>query len=89
MTEKAPSGLSVTDLVSNHIRTWRKENRLPLKQAADQVGVSIAAFNAWESGHRFPSPDNLERIAAGLGMPVCRLFCQDDAACKNAESTPS
>jgi DNA-binding transcriptional regulator YiaG len=35
--------------------SWRKGNKLPQKQAADKLGVSLRAYQYWESGKTKPA----------------------------------
>jgi transcriptional regulator with XRE-family HTH domain len=55
--------------------TWRRENKVPLKKVAVELGVSISTVNAWERGERFPTGHNFEMLVEYTGLPPCRLFC--------------
>ena len=54
---------------------WRRKNRIPLKQIARDLGVSIATVSLWESGKRFPGGYNFEMLVEYTGLPPCKLFC--------------
>ena len=58
------------------LREWRHARGVPLKQLSAELGVSFQAVSAWETGERFPSPENLDALSHAMGIPVCRLFCQ-------------
>jgi len=61
---------------SARLKQWRKVHHLLLKQVAPELGVSVATFDAWENGRRFPSGSHLDRIVQLTGMPACMLFCR-------------
>ena len=54
---------------------WRHKYNVPLKQVADDLGLSIATVSAWQTGRRFPSGKNFEMLVNYTGVPPCRLFC--------------
>ena len=54
---------------------WRRNNHIPLRQVAKDLGLSGATINAWELDRCFPSGDHLERLANYTGLPPCRLVC--------------
>jgi transcriptional regulator with XRE-family HTH domain len=54
---------------------WRRQNRIPLKAIARDLGISISTVAAWESGEYFPTGYNLEMLVDYTGLPPCRLFC--------------
>jgi transcriptional regulator with XRE-family HTH domain len=56
-------------------RNWRLKNRIPLKQIARDLGISISTVNSWELGERFPTGRNFEMLVDYTGVPPCRLFC--------------
>jgi transcriptional regulator with XRE-family HTH domain len=56
-------------------RNWRLKSKIPLKQVASDLGVSIGTVNKWESGKRFPTGRHFELLAEYTGLPPCRLFC--------------
>ena len=41
---------------------WRRKHKLPLKIVARDLGLSIATVSMWESGQRFPTGGNFERL---------------------------
>lgn len=64
-------------LFGEALRTWRKKKGIPLKAVAADVCVSIETVSAWETGIRFPTPENLDKLSQYTGMPVCRFFCRN------------
>ena len=59
---------------STRLRDWRAAKRIPLKQIASDLGVSISVVSAWERGTRFPSVVHLQQVADYSGIPVCQLL---------------
>lgn len=53
---------------------WRRKNKIPLKQIAKDLRLSVATINAWELGQRFPSGQNFERLVDYTGVPPRKLF---------------
>jgi transcriptional regulator with XRE-family HTH domain len=64
---------------------WRRKNKIPLKRIADELGVSAATINLWETGRRFPSGEHLEMLTAYTGVPPCELFCVMAAHCRGGK----
>ncbi len=54
---------------------WRRRHRVPLKQIASDLGLSISTVSCWELGKRFPTGRNFELLVNYTGVPPCRLFC--------------
>jgi len=57
------------------LKRCRAEQEWPLKRVAYEMGVSVSVVSDWERGKRFPSKDNIKRLAELYRLPVCRLFC--------------
>jgi transcriptional regulator with XRE-family HTH domain len=66
-------------------RNWRRNNNIPLKKIALDLGVSIATVNSWESRKRFPTGRHFEMLANYTGVPPCRFFCTMADKCVPAE----
>jgi transcriptional regulator with XRE-family HTH domain len=64
---------------------WRRENKIPLKQVASDLGVSVNTVSLWEMGKRFPSKRHFERLVDYTGRPPCKLFCVMAEKCVPAE----
>ena len=54
---------------------WRRKKKIPLKQIAKDLGVSISTVSSWESGGRFPTGYNFEMLVEYTSLPPCKLFC--------------
>jgi transcriptional regulator with XRE-family HTH domain len=54
---------------------WRQEKKLPLKQVARDLGVSISTVSSWESGEYFPTGYNFEVLVEYTGLAPCQLLC--------------
>ncbi|GEM_PF-3570742 len=69
-------------LFSTRLRIWRLSQNIPLKVVADDLGISIAAWNRWENGERFPEADQLKRLAEYMKIPICTFFYEDYDFCE-------
>jgi transcriptional regulator with XRE-family HTH domain len=58
------------------LQRWREEpaRNWQAKQAAFEFGVEPATWSRWESGKRWPEPDELIRLARFTGLPICCFF---------------
>jgi len=63
------------------LRNWRCAKKLKLETAAGLLGVSISAWNHWETGRRLPSMTNLFAIADLLKIPAQCLICAKNEVC--------
>ena len=54
---------------------WRRKKKIPLKQIAKDLGVSISTVSSWELGEHFPTGCNFEMLVEYTGLPPCKLFC--------------
>jgi len=57
-----------------HVRQLRVERGLSQEEFADRCGLHRTYIGSIERGERNVSIDNIERIAGGLGVPICHLF---------------
>jgi len=73
-TRNRPSGRPVTVILGDRLRTWRKAQGYPLKHIAQDMGVSVSVVSQWERGLRFPSAQNLDRLAAYMRITVGDLL---------------
>ncbi len=67
------------------LSNWRRENHIPLKQIASELGISISTVSSWELGERFPGGFNLEMLVEYTGLPPCKLFCVMAGKCVPAD----
>lgn len=44
------------------LRTWRKAQKLTLRQLAERIGSTPAALSRYETGKRLPRPQTLQAI---------------------------
>ena len=56
------------------LRQWREKRGLSLHGLADQSGVHWVTITKIENGRMSPTVALLEKLAAGLGIPVRNLF---------------
>ena len=56
-------------------KNWRQKNKIPLKQIAADLGLSVNTISLWEVGKRFPSKRHFEKLVDYTGQPPCKLFC--------------
>ena len=56
-------------------KNWRRKQKLPLKQVAADLGLSVNTVSLWELGKRFPSRRHLQKLLRYTGQPPCKLFC--------------
>ena len=75
MAKKSKFQCDIRASFATAFRNWRVKNRLPLKQIAKDMGLSVSTVNSWELGERFPSGSNFERLVNYTGVPPCKLFC--------------
>ncbi len=63
------------------LRRRRCLQNLKLEAAARGLGVSVSAWNHWETGRRVPSLSNLFAIADFLKIPAHCLICAKNEIC--------
>jgi transcriptional regulator with XRE-family HTH domain len=68
--------------LSTKLRVLRAERGLPLREAADLVGVRPGTLSELERGLRHPHDVTLAKIARGYGVPVEELLEEPVAAGK-------
>ena len=66
-------------------KNWRRKKRIPLKQVAADLGLSVNTISLWELGKRFPSKRHFAMLAGYTGQPPCKLFCVMADKCVPAE----
>ena len=74
-TRKTPFHCDVRASFACAFGTWRRNNQVPLKKIASDLGVSVSTVSAWELGLRFPTGYNFEMLVEYTGLPPCKLFC--------------
>ena len=66
-------------------KNWRRKNKVPLKQVAADLGLSVNTISLWELGKRFPSKRHFAMLAEYTAQPPCKLFCVMADKCVPAE----
>ena len=74
-------------LLAQNMRKYR--NLLGISQMilADKVGCSTTLIGNIETSKRFPSADNIDRIAKALGVKVADLFSETETESVKAMAT--
>ena len=65
-------------VVGTRLRELREQKGLSQGDVAGLTGIKRCYTSRVEHGHTVPRLENLERYAAGLGVPVYRLFYGGD-----------
>jgi Zn-dependent peptidase ImmA (M78 family)/transcriptional regulator with XRE-family HTH domain len=60
----------VVMLTSSRLVLARKRRRMTLSRLAQESGVSVRSLTAFENGHKQPSPETLDSLAAALDVPL-------------------
>jgi len=71
----APFPCDIRTSFAKTFGAWRRENNIPLKQIAAELGISLSTVDAWELGERFPTGEHFQALVNYTGLPPCRLFC--------------
>ena len=70
-----------TRFLGDRMRQWRRARNYPLKRVAYDLGVSVSVVDQWENAERFPSRQNLIKIAQYMSMPLCAFFNSCSVEC--------
>jgi transcriptional regulator with XRE-family HTH domain len=71
----------INTTLARTLREWRTKTGKEQKAAAAELGVTRAAWNHWENGHRFPTGHQLAMLSKLTGIEVCRLLCCHNGHC--------
>lgn len=63
----------------NHLQECRKSKNISQKYLASQLGVTVQTISYWENGVRFPSRENLQKIAKIFNVPSSYLLGDDES----------
>jgi transcriptional regulator with XRE-family HTH domain len=74
-------------LLARNMKRCREILGLSQMKLADRVGCSTTLIGNIEIGKRFPSAENLNKIAAALDIPPSELFSEDSAAIDRMQTT--
>lgn len=74
--------------LNDRIRRWRESREgLTKAELARAVGVSSAAVAQWESGGTEPTHDNVEAIAAAIGISLSVFWGEPPAEPKKRKAS--
>jgi transcriptional regulator with XRE-family HTH domain len=76
----------VRTLLARNIKRCRGAMDLSQEQFAERVGISPSMVGKIENCTRFPSPENLDGIAAALKIHPSDLFAEESTAIKALQS---
>ena len=65
-------------LLARNIKKYRKTLGISQMALANKVGCSTTLIGNIETNRRFPSADNINRIANALGVKVADLFSESE-----------
>ena len=74
-------------LLARNMKRCRDILGLSQMKLADRVGCSTTLIGNIEIGKRFPSAENLNKIAAALDIPPSELFAEESAAIDRMQTT--
>jgi transcriptional regulator with XRE-family HTH domain len=74
-------------LLARNMKRCREILGLSQMKLADRVGCSTTLIGNIEIGKRFPSAENLNKIAAALDIPPSELFAEESAAIDQMQTT--
>lgn len=69
--------LEIQRLLAKNIKEIRKQLGLSQAKLAEMVDCSTSFIGEIEIGRKFPSAENLQRIADSLGLEIYQLFWSD------------
>lgn len=69
--------LEIQRLLAKNIKETRKQMGISQKKLAEMVDCSTTFIGEIEIARKFPSAENLQRIADSLGLEVFQLFLPD------------
>jgi len=81
-----PDMSDVRSLLAHNMKRCREIRGLSQMALAEKVGCSTTLIGNIEVKKRFPSAENLDRIAAALGIPPGELFVDESTAIDKMES---
>lgn len=73
---------SLRQRFGRRLRAWRLSRDFGIKTVAKRVGVSVATVSGWETGRRFPTPENLDLLCQLTGLAPCQMFCEMEPMCR-------
>ena len=74
MVEQVSFSLSLNERIAQRVRDLRAARGLSLEALANASGISRSMISVIERGESSPTAVVLEKLAAGLGVPLASLF---------------
>ena len=74
-------------LLARNMKRCREILGLSQMKLAERVGCSTTLIGNIEIGKRFPSAENLNKIAAALDIPPSELFAEESSAIDRMQTT--
>ncbi len=65
---------NIKKMLGARIQRIRKSMKMTQEQLAEQIGIEPQNVSRIEIGKNYPTPENLAKIAAALGVDVFELF---------------
>jgi len=66
---------------SEGLQGWRQRSGKTISEAAGEFGVAVSTWGHWETGHSFPSVENLLLLAQYIGVPAQTFLCPNSDKC--------
>ena len=66
------------NMIGDRLHSVRQQKELSRIQLALRTGLQEYVLRDIENGITIPDLDTLERLAAGLNVPLVKLFCEGD-----------
>ena len=70
--------LKIQQILSENIKKNRVKRNLTQAQLAEKCNISTTFLGYIETGKKFPSPENLQKIAEAMGLKYFELFVEDE-----------
>ena len=67
------------------LQRWREARKRKISDVATEFGVAASTWGHWETGHRFPSGENLALITEYTGIPLQHFICPNSDRCPFAK----
>jgi len=78
----------VLTLIAARLKHWRESQEKTISNVAGEIGVAVSTWGHWETGHSFPSGDNLLLLAAYTRIPIQHLLCPNADKCPFPRTEP-
>src|SRR5215475_15127620 len=75
-----------TEELGSAVRRRREQQKLSLRDVADQTGVSASTLSRIENGTGKPDADNIARLASWLDVPMERILSGRDPKTEESQA---